>query len=118
VDARRAADNLIWEDNGAFDFSSNPVKALARDVGRPFIPQPEEPDARLAVGSPGRDIDVSEWPQTPEEMNRTATKPEGNSTLSFNPKQNIVDQEGEGMKKPDPDAFKRLEKMLKKVDGK
>lgn len=117
-DARRAANNLIWEDNGAFDFSSNPLKALARDAGRPFIPQPEEPDARLAVGSPGRDIDVSQWPKTPEALNRPETKPEGISTLSFNPKQNFVHREGEGTKQPDPEAYKKLEEMLKKLEGK
>jgi conjugal transfer mating pair stabilization protein TraG len=106
--ARRGATNAIYEDNGAFDFGSNSLKQLGRDLARPMVPQPDAPDARKMVGAPQEDI-KGPGPQTPASLN--TNPPNGISTLGGTERTFGEDWD------MDLEAQKRLEELSKKLDG-
>ncbi|MBE0584651.1 MAG: hypothetical protein IH612_12950 [Desulfofustis sp.] len=108
ADNRRGAINAAYEDNGAFDFGSNPMKQLGRDLARPMIPQPESPDARSLVGHPGAEIKGAAL-STPTSLN--TNPPRGMSTLG-----NDEGKSGENWD-IDPESLKRLEELSQKLDG-
>jgi len=100
-EVRRGVIDQIYQDNGGFDFGSNPLKQLGRDVASPFVPQPQEPDAR---NMPGMD------PQGPGEQTPERWQPlRGGSVFDANrpPRSTFRMTEKEQ---------KRLEEMLKKLD--
>ena len=101
---RRGVVNQIYEGNGAFDFGSNAFKQAGRDAASPFVPQPEEPDARNLLGmNPSRRT----GPQTPDSMQEKR----GRSAIDGRPVQ-LTD-----FHIPEESAT-RLEEMLKKLGGK
>lgn len=109
AEARRGAINAVYKDNGAFDFGSNTLKQLGRDLARPMVPQPDAPDAREMVGGPQEEI-KGPGPQTPANLSASPTN--GISTLGGNVKRSpgngwVMDQE----------ALKRLEEFSQKLDG-
>ncbi len=108
-EARRGAINAAYEDNGAFDFGSNPLKQLGRDLARPMIPQPDAPDARKLVGGPQYEIKGPSR-QTPVDIN--TNPPKGISTLGRD-----TEMTTRGPWGIDPEALKNLEKLSKKLDG-
>lgn len=109
VEARRGAITSIYEDNGAFDFGSNSLKQLGRDLARPMVPQPDIPDATKMVGGPQDDI-KGPAPQTPAYLNTTSQN--GISTLG----NGTESASGRGWEIV-PDELKRLEDLSKKLDG-
>lgn len=101
---RRGVTNEIYEDNGAFDFGSNTFKQAGRGAGSPFVPQPEEPDARNLAGmSPSRDP----GPQSPDLMQGKR----GNSAIDGRPAQSS------DFRIP-KESLQRMEEMLEKLGGK
>jgi conjugal transfer mating pair stabilization protein TraG len=109
AEARRGAINAAYEDNGAFDFGSNPLKQLGRDLARPMIPQPDAPDARKMVGGPQYEM-KGPGQQTPVDIN--ATPPKGISTLGRD-----TGMTPRGSWEMDPEALKNLEKLSRNLDG-
>jgi conjugal transfer mating pair stabilization protein TraG len=109
AEARRGAINAVYEDNGAFDFGSNTLKQLGRDLARPMAPQPDAPDARKIVGGPQDEI-KGPGPQAPENLN--TNPPQGISTLGLS-----SESASGGGWQVDPEALKRLEKLSKKLNG-
>lgn len=110
AEARRGAINAVYEDNGAFDFGSNTLKQLGRDLARPMVPQPDAPDARKVVGGPQEEI-KGPGPQTPASLNKNP--PKGISTLGSGTERSS----GRGWNM-DQEALKRLEEFSQKLDGK
>ena len=108
-EARRGAISAVYEDNGAFDFGSNSLKQLGRDLARPMVPQPDAPDARKIVGGPQDEI-KGPGPQTPVNLN--TNPPNGISTLGGG-----TGRASGGGWEVDPEALKRLEDLSKKLDG-
>jgi conjugal transfer mating pair stabilization protein TraG len=101
---RRGVVNEIYEDNGAFDFGGNAFKQAGRDAASPFVPQPEEPDARNLPGmSPGGGT----GPQPPDSMQEKR----GNSAVDGRPAQSA------DFRVPE-ESLQRMEEMLKKLGGK
>ncbi len=109
AEARRGAINAAFEDNGAFDFGSNSLKQLGRDLARPMVPQPDVPDARKMVGGPQDEI-KGPGPQTPVKLN--TNPPKALSTLGHG-----TEGAPEVPWEIDPEELKRLEKLSKKLDG-
>lgn len=109
AEGRRAAINSVYEDNGSFDFGSNTLKQLGRDLARPMVPQPDIPDARNLVGGPDSEI-RGPVPLTPASLN--TNPPSGLSTLG-NGK-----QISSGNWNIDPESQKRLEELSQRLDGK
>jgi len=108
ADSRSEAINAIYEDNGAFDFGSNSLKQLGRDLARPMIPQPDSPDARTISGGPG--VEIKEpAPPTPTSLN---TKPPGGISTMGN-----VERISGGNWNINPESLKRLEELTQKLDG-
>lgn len=64
--------SAIKADDGAFDFGTNPVKQLGRDVASVASPQPEIPDARTLPGKPGMQIDVPGVPVSHEQLRHSS----------------------------------------------
>jgi len=109
AESRRAAINSVYEDNGTFDFGSNTLKQLGRDLARPMVPQPDNPDARNLVGGPDYEI-RGLVPPTPISLN---TNPPGGLSTLGNDK-----QISSGNWDIDPESQKRLEELSQKLDGK
>jgi conjugal transfer mating pair stabilization protein TraG len=103
-ETRRGVVNEIYEDNGVFDFGSNPLKQVGRDVSSPFVPQPEEPDARTL---PGMSSGGGTGPQTPDSIQGER----GNSVIDGRPAQPIDFHIPE-------ESLRRMDEMLKKLGGK
>ena len=109
AEARRGAINAVYEDNGAFDFGSNTLKQVGRDLARPMVPQPDTPDARKMVGGPQDEI-KGPGPQTPVSLN--TNPPDGISTLGIG-----KESASEGGWDINLEELKRLEELSKKLDG-
>lgn len=107
ADSRRGAINAAYNDNGTFDFGSNTLKQLGRDLARPMIPQPGSPDARSFVGGPGATF--KEPSPTPTTLN--TNPPSGISTLGD------VGPKSDRNWDIDPASLKRLEELSKKLEG-
>ena len=108
ADTRRGAINAAYDDNGAFDFGSNTLKQLGRDLARPMIPQPDSPDARSLVGGPGA---LFKDPSSPTPMSLNANPPNGTSTLGD------VEPASDKNWDIDPASLKRLEELSQKLEG-
>lgn len=108
ADSRRGAISAAYNDNGTFDFGSNTLKQLGRDLARPMIPQPESPDARSFVGGPGATF--KEPSPTPTTLN--TNPPSGISTLGN------VGTTSDKSWDIDPASLKRLEELSQKLEGK
>jgi conjugal transfer mating pair stabilization protein TraG len=109
AETRRGVINAAYEDKGAFDFGSNALKQLGRDLARPMVPQPDAPDARKLTGGPNDEI-RNPAPQTPAELN--ANLPNGISTLG----KGAEGASGAGWE-IDSESLKRLEELSNKLDG-
>ncbi len=101
---RRGVVNEIYEDNGAFDFGGNAFKEAGRDAASPFVPQPEEPDAR---NLPGMTAGGGAGPRTLD----SAQGKRGSSAIDGRPAQSADFHIPE-------ESLQRMEEMLKKLGGK
>jgi conjugal transfer mating pair stabilization protein TraG len=101
---RRGVVNEIYEDNGAFDFGGNAIKQAGRDAASPFVPQPEEPDAR---NLPGMNPSGETGPQTTDSLQEKR----GNSAIDgrpVHPTEFHIPEE----------SLQRMDEMLKELGGK
>jgi conjugal transfer mating pair stabilization protein TraG len=110
ANSRRGAISAAYDDNGAFDFGSNSLKQIGRDLARPMVPQPATPDARTIVGGPSDDI-KGPTPHTPSELNDNL--PSGISTLG-----NGAGGSNKTTWEIDSESLKRLDELSKQLDGK
>ena len=71
VAERKNVINAILADDGGFDYGTNPVKQLHRDVASIAVPQPDAPDARTLPGKPGNQIDAPGTPVSHEQLRQS-----------------------------------------------
>jgi conjugal transfer mating pair stabilization protein TraG len=97
VAERKNVINAIQADDGGFDYGTNPVKQLHRDVASIAVPQPDAPDARTLPGKPGNQIDAPGTPVSHEQLRQSGrgeipTTGGGESSLNMGWKDERVEQ--------------------------
>lgn len=129
VAERKNVINAIQADDGGFDFGTNPVKQLHRDVASIAVPQPDAPDARTLPGKPGNQIDVPGTPVSHEQLRQSGrgeipTTGGGESSSNMGWKDERIDQllsshksldVGEEQLRDSQESLQTMSNLLKKL---